>query len=104
MKVIDLLNKIAKKEEVPKYIRFKDNNYIRDYDGIYNYYVKENSTDLLMEKITDTAYLNNEIEEDKKIEKLPMIEKDELYVEYLEINQTRRKINEIIDKLNNLEK
>lgn len=80
MKVIDLLNKIANGEEIPKKIKFKGNilYYNDDYiDGIYyptfNYYDKEGNNALIEGWLCQ--YINDEIEvieEPKKIEKLPL--------------------------------
>ena len=99
MKVIDLLNKIANGEEVPKKIKYNDLEYELDKEQDDYMLVYAG----LLDDINTFNQLNDEveiIEEDKKIEMLPMIEEDELYVAYLEINQTRRKINEIIDYIN----
>ena len=102
MKVIDLLNKIANGEEVPKKIRYDSNTY---------YYIEDNregvcyiNTALDKENIwsyflynIDT--LNDEveiIEEDKKIEKLKLNYYQHSDVAY----QFGNKINEIIDKVN----
>ena len=102
MKVIDLLNKIANGEKPPKKIKY--DNKICFYDEEKkDYYVNgdfclcEDYISFNLEDLNDEVEI---IEEDKKIEMLPMIEEDELYVAYLEINQTRRKINEIIDYIN----
>lgn len=98
MKVIDILNKIANGEEIPEKFRFagqifeKQGSYIEDEDG-----------DSIFESIlTDFSNINEEVEiiEDNKIEFLPVIEVDAMDIDYLAINQTRRKINEIIDYLN----
>ena len=67
------------------------NNLLADKE---EYYFSESLNDKV-EIIEDTP------KEDKKLDYLPILKEDEPYVEYLEINQTRRKINEIIDRLNN---
>lgn len=73
MKVIDLLNKIANGEEVPKEIKYDTMNYVfrhYDYKEVYGELIDEQSS--WLEKI-DFYKLNDEveiIEEDKKIEKL----------------------------------
>lgn len=75
MKIIDLLNKIANGEEVPKKIKYDTlNYYFRDYDykeyDIEKDYIDEQTS--FIEKI-DFYKLHDEveiIEEDKKIEKL----------------------------------
>ena len=97
MKVIDLLNKIANEEEVPRKIK---------YDNIYYCWC---NLCKIYERIEDTSKglydnldnLNDEVEiikEDKKIEELPML--DYVYETKSAINQTRRKINEIIEVIN----
>lgn len=57
-----------------------------------DYFFKENGEWYLHKRPT--------IIEDKKIEFLPMIEEDAMDIDYLAINQTRRKINEIIVYIN----
>ena len=83
MKVIDVLNRIANGEEIPEKIKYelKINTYL------HCHYVPE--------------CLNDEveiIEEDKKIEKFEFGE-----IEDREHYEIKRKINEIIDKLNEME-
>ena len=58
-------------------------------------------------QIEDNARLNeyieeqdNIIKEDKKIEMLPILNENDIYDMVLVANQTRRKINQIIDKIN----
>ena len=91
MKVIDLLNKIANEEEVPKKIKFKAEVFEFE-NGMYM-----TETNDYLEDYTDYTMLNNEveiIEEDKKIEKLDI----DLYCTEGGI-RTAKKINEIIDYL-----
>ena len=98
MKIIDLLNKIANGEEVPKKIKTCD-------DEIF-YYDETDDNEVARYKnkndvpIIDEFYLNDEveiIEEDKKIEK---IGNDYYHKTQPEQNQIfQRKINEIIDYL-----
>ena len=89
MKVIDLLNKIANGEvEENKEYLFNGSDYctIREFFNRY---------------IVDKENLNLEVETlgaDKKIQLLPII--DGWCEDIPERNQVRRKINEIIDKLN----
>ena len=99
MKVIDLLNKIANGEEVPKFIKY-DNSIFRLKESDFKYYyVDEYNT--LFEEMIVLENLNNEIEiiEDKKMEKIDL---DSLLgIGYYEGKQTLAgKINEIIDHIN----
>ena len=75
MRIIDLLNKIAKGEEVPNKIKYRNNIYIKDNEGL-DFYVRDFGTTLLLEEINDTNYLTAKIEiieEEKEIEELPII-------------------------------
>ena len=71
MKIIDLLNKIAKGEEVPKQIKYCGVNY---YWTGFNYENSEASEVLFWACIYSEKYINDEVEildeeqEDKKIE------------------------------------
>ncbi len=95
MKVIDLLNKIANGEEVPK--KVKVGYYYYEYEENGEYINTENTEDLLFN--FDSYYpleqcVNAEveiIEEDKKIEKLNIYN----YTEH----DIMTKVNEIIDYL-----
>lgn len=107
MKVIDLLNKIANGEEVPKKIKFEDEVFEFE-NGMYM-----SETNDYLEDYTDYTMLNNEveiIEENKKIEKLYirdrandiLIGKSEKIcyaTESLVNKEIALKINEIIDYL-----
>ena len=113
MKVIDLLNKIANGEEAPKKIKYNNETFT----------IREEKDDYVSEKnlFTDRYSLldlNEEveiIEEDKKIKRIQSCG-DNLYSEYIgqwlvnKENYTEydellmNKINEIIDKLNEMEK
>ena len=116
MKVIDLLNKIANGEEVPKKIRvssFETGILCKEEDSIdYEVFWKDCDGDehsywlfnqpTYNDKLNQTIEILNDkaeiIEEDKKIEKIPITyadnrKKEEVY-EYL-----RCTINEIIDYL-----
>lgn len=112
MKIIDLLNKIANGEEVPKKIKFCfrafEYNDIDDYLCIdKNDYTKEDYCNgYSIHKWIFGSNLNDEIEiieEDKKIEK---IDTDELFIcdnhEHIYSNfiDVHNKINEIIDYIN----
>ena len=127
IRVIDLLNKIANGEEVPKKIKHRDK--------IYEYYERLNDTfnykeiidgkyadDYLNDKYFIENILNDQveiIEEDKKLEKLNNIpinyaddRKPEEVYEYLRctinnlanvINVSNENLFELIDKVNSLE-
>lgn len=117
MKIIDLLNKIANGEEVPKKIIFKNELYIlKKWENIEetDYYCE--SIGNLLGDIYLTS-LNEEVEiiedtpkEDKKIEKLKQKRKcvkepSDLsgigeVIHYYDNNELGDKINEIIDKIN----
>ena len=106
IKIIDLLNKIANGEEVPKTIRWYDEFY-NDYDEISNDYKV-----FVYEKLKNNVWdLNDEleiIEEKKKIEKIArcddvkMTHYGELYKPTENEEILRIKINELIDEINNL--
>ena len=108
MRIIDLLNKIANGEELPKKIKYDGYEWIfckelNDYKKEYDEY-----TDWLFEEYNLINCLNDEIEiieEDKPIKKLKLYTNYEILED--NIRTTREicfKINEIIDRLNNLEK
>lgn len=106
IKVIDLLNKIANGEEVPKKIKY---NIIWNFDEEIKDYVSECNGESFFNDEFDNNWIfknmNDEIQiiEDtpKKIEKIDRIGNDYYHKEQNEINQIfQRKINEIIDYLN----
>ena len=100
MKVIDLLNKIANGEETSKKIKYKD--IIFDYKKEKGDYESEEGQFFLDLVELNKYGLHDEveiIEEDKKIEKFEFGE-----IEDGEHYEIKRKINEIIDKLNEMEK
>ena len=109
MKVIDLLNKIANGEAIPKKIKL-DNIIFIFQDGEY---ISNNGDGSCLDQFMCFYYrdLNKEveiIEEDKKINNLIYYNKKDFdnLDEFVEIT-TRDifdKINEIIDKLNEMEK
>ena len=109
MKVIDLLNKIANGEELPKKVKYYDLTY--EYNeyliGINKYRGIEHIGIFLFDVVSN---INDEVEviEDKKIEKLryselivcPDLKDLQEYVNKRN-EEMRNKINEIIDKLEN---
>ena len=76
MKVIDLLNKIANGEEVPKKIKYKGDIYKKEQFGL-DYYTKEEGYGLFLKEINDTNCLNDKVE---------IIEEEKLIFE--EINES----------------
>ena len=99
MRIIDLLNLIAKGEEVPKKIKYLDNEF--EYDDINNfYYDKGYSMYRLM--FGEGNCLNDEvivIEEEKEIEKIK-----ELPIKLFHNKQKilANKLNELIDVINDM--
>lgn len=105
IKIIDLLNKIANNEEVPKKIKWLEQIY--EYSDNDKFYY-QNGYSMYRDFYTEGNCLNEDveiIEEPKKIEKL-----DYKYVNtYGNVSQHRKseeplidKINELIDEINNL--
>lgn len=107
MKLIDLLNKIAKGEEVPKKIKIGDDElYFSKYK---NTYVFEDGGDLNWCYYVTHKILNNEVEileeKPKHIEELDIVPLD---VEYAGLSSTERatrsNVNEIHKKVDELSK
>lgn len=105
MKIIDLLNKIANGEEVPKKIKY--DNAIAEYDEEGKDYYSEGYSGLFSYTIPE--FINDEIEiiEDKKIKKISHFDINaSKSIKELEdsVNLLNRgittKINEIIDYIN----
>lgn len=106
MKVIDLLNKIANGEEVPKEIKYDTMNYVfrhYDYKEVHGELIDEQSS--WLEKI-DFYKLNEEveiIEEPKKIEKIEQCNFDISKVfQDLDIVQVSQFTTGIVDKINEI--
>lgn len=97
MKIIDLLNKINKDEELPEKIKYDDEIFIYDnqVDKYWNIDHTNNLYDILSRYVG--IALNDEIEviEDKKIEKLGLT-----YLKDDDRNEIIDKINKIIDIIN----
>ena len=113
MKVIDLLNKIANGEEVPKKIRYKNLSYIYS-NECKGYYLGTNPERIetfdcnrLYQKFSSGDMLNDEIEvieEDKKIKNLYIWVNGKDNTKHIPNNEElTMKINEIIDKINESE-
>ena len=126
MKIIDLLNKIANGEEVPKKIKYEKDTYI--HIDNYCYYCEDTNLILSDRIFAEYSKLNDEveiIEEPKKIEKLDVallgqcdnwlrcptnkVTKQDVELNPYIIDNIRentlyfqRKINELIDEINNL--
>lgn len=97
MKIIDLLNKIANGEEVPKKIKYDDDIYI--HVDNYCYYCQETNEILSQNIYAEFSRLNDEveiIEEEKEIEKLNQ--------SAITLGMCRDKINELIDEINKLKR
>jgi hypothetical protein len=102
MKIIDLLNKIANGEEVPKHIHIRDIDSYTWQEDIKAYWSDRDENNLLYDLDLSSTDLNEDIEileEEKKIpEKLDTL----TYTNRNTIsiwNEHRDKINEIIDYL-----
>lgn len=123
IKIIDLLNKIANKEEVPKKIKYDNTIYERhrsSNNGMYFYHTVSGMSRLLLEQITATSDLLEEveiIEEDKKIKKIEPVRgsdltdltskdvvlKNNALIKLCKtLNNMNNKINELIDEVNKL--
>lgn len=110
MKIIDLLNRIANNDDVPRMIKYQHNIYIYIGNYMYQGYKKDG---LILKICIDAVSLNEEveiIEESKEeIEKLYLEEKENILIDDLSIfqhsvhksiNNIEHKINEIIDYIN----
>ena len=107
-KVIDLLNKIAKGEEVPKNIIIRNNIYmLKDDRDLYN--INFTYEDMYENYWLDNAELNEKIEiieEEKEIEELNL-DTDELLKNVIITAQDyviEGKINELVREINKLKK
>ena len=111
MKVIDLLNKIAKGEEIPKKIKY--DGMIFDYQGS-DWLCKKNgwwfitSDDKILENLNDELEIIEEEKEIEKLEKLSIRWKDSdviidgsIMSEDIE-EVLANKINELIDVINDM--
>lgn len=116
MKIIDLLNKIANGEEVPKKIKWQGQIY--EYSNFERFYY-QNGFSMYRDFYTEGNCLNDEIEiieEPKKIEKLETYkekEDEDYFANILKLSPnsefeidealstTIDKLNELIDEINN---
>lgn len=108
IKVIDLLNKMANNEELPKKIKYI--GYIFEYDTNherYEAYIGEEMYTLnyYVNIDEDLTYEVEIIEEEKKLpEKLGKIEDNDGYIDQYDVIKIGRKVDEIIDYLESKEK
>lgn len=104
MKVIDLLNKIANKEEVPNKIKYNGEFYELS-ESKLGYYNTYSGADFLRKIMLDSFYLLKEIEiieENKKIEQIDVNHLQQIK-KWKRAKVLGNKINEIIDKINKME-
>ena len=112
--IIDLLNKIAKGEEVPKEIKYQGSSYYfdgRDYVLYLNEEINYLSDDCLT-RYVNPFMLNDEVEviEEKEIEKLEVRDWDKCIHDVthtekglaIDIYVAQKKINELIDVINDM--
>lgn len=114
MKVIDLLNKMANGEEVPKHIHIRDVDSYTWQEDVKEYWSDRDENNLLSDLDLSSTNLKEDveiIEEDKKIEKLELtnggltlhkiIDEIERDIPASSVERTLvYKINEIIDYIN----
>lgn len=108
IKVIDLLNKIANDEEVPKKILL--NGIVFEYQGDDYLYKDEDKKEHWLFSVSYTnkyIWLENFLKTEAEIIEEPKkIEKCKNYEDFLEIDDyiehLKNKINELIDEINNL--
>lgn len=110
IKIIELLNRIANKEKVPREIIYKGNHYYNVGNEEQAYYENSELDDcILLLAVYNEKGLNDYVEileEDKKIEKIEKIDQNFRGYDYNEemkstdLTILRFKINEIIDYIN----
>lgn len=112
MKVIDLLNKIANNEEVPKKIKIHDK--VFTFDKTYKRYIDEYEWETLGESVAMDLCLNEELEilcisdeiieeKPKKIEEIPFNNGMESFMDvYHELENYNYRINDLIRTVNYL--
>lgn len=119
IKIIDLLVKMANREELPKKIKYNDNIYylIENRVDLHTYQTMGSNTTRRLSLILDNEYLNlNDyveiIEEPKKIKKISWREKESLAGNFTasekqeilarRTEKLKSSLNELIDEINNL--
>lgn len=111
IKVIDLLNKIANRETVPKKIKWRDKiwNYVEKEQDYINYwnnrgrYFMSNLNDIRTKDfITDEVEILDESDEIEKLDKDGTFINDE--ISHQSIINMQNKINELIEAVNQLKK
>lgn len=105
MKVIELLNRIANEEELPNKIRFNNIEWNRVYGEKNVCYIDEYDNDFFLHFFRNNLdfTLNDEIEIIEKPKNIKKLDENNTNV-LTNIIENRKKINEIIDKLNSMEK
>ena len=98
MKVIELLNRIANKEELPKKIRFNNIEWNRVYGEKNVCYIDEYDNDFFLHFFRNDLdfTLNDEIEIIEKPKNIKKLDENNTNV-LTNIIENRKKINEIID-------
>ena len=104
IKIIDLLNKIAEGKELPEKFMYKGHLYYRQKTKGICYRCDELNEIfeecLVLEDLNDIVEI---IEEPKKIEKLiEPIKLGDIHENLISINKVAKKVNELIDEINNL--
>ena len=107
IRVIDLLNKIAKGEEVPKKIKYNKKVYEYDKEQSDFSHFNINYYEYFLDDINTIEQLNAEveiIEEEKEIENIPFDNEMPLTMMemYHQLEKYNYKINEIIDVINDM--
>lgn len=105
MKVIELLNRIANEEELPNKIRFNNIEWNRVYGEKNVCYTDEYDNDFFLHFFKNNLdfTLNDEVEIIEKLKNIKKLDENNTNV-LTNIIENRKKINEIIDKLNSMEK
>lgn len=107
IKIINLLNKIANGEEVPKKIKVEGLKF--EYDECMNTYFKFSEEygvfSLIENWLNNSTKLNDEveiIEEDKTIEELKPVKENEFTERYPNNRELTNKINELVKEINKM--